>query len=454
MDEILIGEESTALQPGQQVLLFLKRQTSEDAPGITAYDEFYVTVSLDNGVFDLVDGDWVEPRMSRVFEETRYRLQQVREEASSTQSGSGAIQQFTDARPLPEWRRVEAPGWPSQPGFSLRVPPRWELKELQGIDSYVGEVTGDGVRLTFDYGGFSWSLDPADDPAHTYTVVYEDIGGFEAKLLISMKAGSGYTGVYFANLGGPSLNLVGEGLTPEQQQTAMAVFRSIRISSREALDNLGGEYSVADLAAWYKALSTVIWQVPGIAWTDLDEAKNRIEIGMYPRRGAREEIEAAIATVDVPRGAIVIDIGCSGISRWPLDHGEPPDEAFLRAIDYSLEAVSHASYGETVQIKLTLRNVSDKPVSFLLGGRPPHDFVVSTPDGEQVWHWKCAKVIEQPLDSKTLEPGEELELTGEWGQVDNRGEPVPPGTYLVNGLLNMEAPEMLVTPPHEFKVLR
>ena len=29
--------------------------------------EFYVTVSLDNGVFALVDGDWVEPRMSRVF---------------------------------------------------------------------------------------------------------------------------------------------------------------------------------------------------------------------------------------------------------------------------------------------------------------------------------------------------------------------------------------------------
>ena len=105
-------------------------------------------------------------------------------------------------------------------------------------------------------------------------------------------------------------------------------------------------------------------------------------------------------------------------------------------------------------MKLTLRSVSDEPVSFLLGGRPPHDFVVSTPDGEQVWHWKCAKVIEQPLDSKTLEPGEELELTGEWEQVDNRGEPVPPGTYLVNGLLNMEAPEMLVTPPHEFKVLR
>ena len=94
-----------------------------------------------------------------------------------------------------------------------------------------------------------------------------------------------------------------------------------------------------------------------------------------------------------------------------------------------------------MEIKLTLRNASDEPVSFVLGGRPPYDFVVSTADGGQVWHWKCAKITLLPLDSKTLEPGEGLEFVGEWEQVDNRGEPVPPGTYLVRGVLNLELPE-------------
>ena len=47
-----------------------------------------------------------------------------------------------------------------------------------------------------------------------------------------------------------------------------------------------------------------------------------------------------------------------------------------------------------------------------------------------------------------------MELTGEWEQVDNRGEPVPPGTYLVRGVWNMEQPEILVTPPHELEILR
>ena len=210
------------------------------------------------------------------------------------------------------------------------------------------------------------------------------------------------------------------------------------------------EYSRADLARWYERLQDVTG--PGMVWTDLDEARNRIEIGIYPLRGAREEWEAALATLDVPREAIVIDVGCEGISPWPLDLGEPPNEALPRAIDYSLEVVSQATYGETVQMKLTLRNVSDGPVSFFLGGRPPFDFVVSTADGEQVWHWKCAKITLLPLDSKTLEPGEDLEFVGDWEQVDNRGESVSPGVYLVRGVLSLDSPEKLVTEAHELQV--
>ena len=219
------------------------------------------------------------------------------------------------------------------------------------------------------------------------------------------------------------------------------------------------EYSEADLARWYERLVDVTWRVPGFAWADLNEAKNRIEIGIYPSREAREEWEAALATLDVPRGAIVIEVGCEGIHPWPLDLGEPPDEAFLSAVDYSLEVVPQTPYGETVEIKLILRNVSDEPVRLVLGGRPPFDFEVSTLGGEQVWHWKCGKIINQPMDGKTLEPGEELEFVGEWEQVDNRGEPVPPGTYLMRGVLNVGRPNagpagVLITTAHALEVLK
>ena len=199
----------------------------------------------------------------------------------------------------------------------------------------------------------------------------------------------------------------GRGVSPDEmpllERGLTEEFGPDFLAGRE-VQVLKGDYSMDHLDAWYRTLSGAISQVPGIVYTDLDEGKNRIEIVMYPRRGGREEMEAAIATVDVPRGAIVIDVGCEG--KWPRDFGEPPEEAFLQAVEYSLEVVSQVPYGETVEMKLTLRNAGDEPVSFVLGGSPSYDFVVSTADGELVWHWMCAKITILSLGPETLEPGE------------------------------------------------
>ena len=237
----------------------------------------------------------------------------------------------------------------------------------------------------------------------------------------------------------------------EAEQALTEEFGSDFLAGRE-VRVLEGNYSMDHLNAWYRTLSGAISQVPGIAYTDLDEGKNRIEIVMYPRRSGREEMEAAIATTDVPREAIIIEVGCEGIRQWPLDLGKPPEEAFPSAIEYSLEVESKAPYGEPVEMKLTLQNVSNEAVSFSLGGSPAYDFVVSTADGEYVWHSMCAKFALALLGSETLGPGEELEFVGEWEQVDNRGEPVPPGVYSVRAVLNLESPEKLVTEVQKVEV--
>ncbi len=77
VDKVLMSE-ATALRSGQEVLLFLLEQTPEDAPGITAYDHFYVTVSLDNGVFDRLGANSVAPRMPETFEVANFGLDEVR----------------------------------------------------------------------------------------------------------------------------------------------------------------------------------------------------------------------------------------------------------------------------------------------------------------------------------------------------------------------------------------
>ena len=36
---------------------------------------------------------------------------------------------------------------------------------------------------------------------------------------------------------------------------------------------------------------------------------------MLPRRGVREELEAVLASIDVPRDAFDVEIGCQGVYR-------------------------------------------------------------------------------------------------------------------------------------------
>ena len=213
------------------------------------------------------------------------------------------------------------------------------------------------------------------------------------------------------------------------------------------------EYIDDNIVAWYRDLGSSAWQVRGVVTTGLDRRNNQIMIEMLPRRGGLAELKAVIAESGIPRRAVAIEVGCAVPQTWAPDPRKAPSDAFLSSIEHSVEAVSEASYGETIRMKLVLRNISSRPVEFYMGGRPPHDLMVTTPSGKQVWHWKCARVAQMPLDVAKLRPGEIKEFTGEWEQVDNRGNPVPSGTYLVYGILDMESPEMLVTQAHELQVL-
>ncbi len=125
-----------------------------------------------------------------------------------------------------DWKFVDADK------FTLFVPPDWNFIKGTGIDSYVGDFSGDGVRLMFDYGRYSNSL-AEDNDAH-YSVTYEAIDGHRAKLVVPKTKDGEETGVYFADIGSVmigsavSFNLVGEKLTKNQQETAILIFRTLK----------------------------------------------------------------------------------------------------------------------------------------------------------------------------------------------------------------------------------
>lgn len=116
--------------------------------------------------------------------------------------------------------------------FTLSLPPRWEFNKPQGIDSYVGEFVGGDAKLGFDYGWYSNPLAEDNDPDHIVT--YETIDGYRAKIVVPKITGEGTTGVYFADLGGEEwqkigFQISGSDLTRSQQETALKIFRTIKI---------------------------------------------------------------------------------------------------------------------------------------------------------------------------------------------------------------------------------
>jgi hypothetical protein len=113
----------------------------------------------------------------------------------------------------------------------------------------------------------------------------------------------------------------------------------------------------------------------------------------------------------------------------------------------SLEAPDEVEAGQTVNLKLIWRNLTDQPVELTLGGRPAYDFVVTTDDGKEIWRWLAGQTGQDILEIKTVAPGQKLEFTLEWQPVDQAGAALVPGKYLVHGILNLEPPAALKTKP-------
>lgn len=130
-----------------------------------------------------------------------------------------------------------------------------------------------------------------------------------------------------------------------------------------------------------------------------------------------------------------------------IPNGKEPD-----SITLWLEAPSEVRVSEAVPLQLKLKNTGKSSVKVALGGRPAHDFIVTKTDGTEVWRWLHGQTIQDILEEKTLNPGEELEFVAEWQQRDNQGQSAPPGKYLVRGLLNLEPPKKMETEPQSLVI--
>ncbi|GAA4889546.1 hypothetical protein GCM10023311_12010 [Flaviramulus aquimarinus] len=109
------------------------------------------------------------------------------------------------------------------------------LDELQGIDSYVGNINGSGISLSFDYG---WYTRPATNlPTDEYLVTEEEINGHYRQIVKPIDPEANFTRIHLfeisdsiENPGGyNSLTMSTNNINAAEQEMIIKVFNNVEI---------------------------------------------------------------------------------------------------------------------------------------------------------------------------------------------------------------------------------
>lgn len=114
--------------------------------------------------------------------------------------------------------------------YEMEIPESFIFKEGTGFDSYIGTITGDGIKINFDYG--SWSLPPQNWDPEKYEFKHETFDSIERYILVpenpELKAGIHIRDLNNIQNGNyVSLNMVAANLSREQQILVVKIFESV-----------------------------------------------------------------------------------------------------------------------------------------------------------------------------------------------------------------------------------
>lgn len=218
---------------GQEALLYLAKEFAIDlGPQVGIYYEHIpgapegvVAPSL---LFDGDSGGFTDPNLlGQVLTSIRYQAIEELPELPEITLSTGN-----------DWKRT--PARTDYPTFTLLVPPGWEITASLGADSLVGEFTGDGIKITYDFGFYggtpydpAWAAQTADYAPHRiWEETIGDISFSFVKPLSLSPDSKGTTGMFavlekLPDSESRAVTMYGHGLTAEQQEMALAIFRTI-----------------------------------------------------------------------------------------------------------------------------------------------------------------------------------------------------------------------------------
>lgn len=129
--------------------------------------------------------------------------------------------------PDAQWPRIDVGP------FSLQLPPDYVQRDVQGIDSHVGQFTSDGRTLGFDYGAYSNSLSGPDDALRDARACRELIDGRQARVVTARRDSEYFAGAAWRAVGESAVGVLHLTMTVESrdssgQAEALRIFRGVR----------------------------------------------------------------------------------------------------------------------------------------------------------------------------------------------------------------------------------
>jgi hypothetical protein len=119
----------------------------------------------------------------------------------------------------------------------------------------------------------------------------------------------GFGGLFLDENGAPTVNLMDPGQLAAVTQALAASRLGGELRARGIpLDQIGvrqGQYDFLQLTQWRERLS-IVWSIPGVVLTDIDEHANRLRIGVA-HAAALSAVEEEVTKLQIPREAVIVE---------------------------------------------------------------------------------------------------------------------------------------------------
>ena len=142
----------------------------------------------------------------------------------------------------------------------------------------------------------------------TREVPSQDVTSMETHddlLLRIERAAPGFGGMFVERDGRLTVYLMDSAQLPAARAAIEALFGTGAIPAA-GLHAVAGQYTVSQLAVWTRQAAGVM-ELPGVTFVDMDEARNRVAIGVDDSSKTRA-VQQVLASLDIPRAAVVVEI--------------------------------------------------------------------------------------------------------------------------------------------------